>query len=124
MHFILAQRPTTSSPIGATRSHKAVAGGKVVRASWYGGAGERLNRYTASGTLFRASDRIAAHRSLAFGTRLEVVNIANGLSTIVTVSDRGPAGWTGRDLDLSRAAAGDIDMIRAGEARVSYRVLN
>lgn len=95
----------------------------TVRASWYGG-GEYLNARTATGERFNPSGHTAAHRSLPFGTLIEVTNLATHLSTIVRINDRGPARWTGRDLDLARAAAASIGMIGAGLARVTYRVVH
>jgi rare lipoprotein A len=59
----------------------------------------------------------AAHRSLPFGTKLEVTNMGNGKSVVVRVQDRGPY-VPGRDLDLSYGAARAIDMLRSGLARV------
>jgi rare lipoprotein A len=93
---------------------------ETVRASWYGGnSKERLSTHTASGQRFNSSALTAAHRSLPFGTRLQVTNISNHRSTIVTVNDRGPAAWTGRSLDLSKAAAAQIGMLGSGIAKVS-----
>jgi rare lipoprotein A len=96
--------------------------GQIVRASWYGGGNEHLSRYTASGEVFRPWDRTAAHRSLPFGTRLQVTY--RGLSTIVRINDRGPGVNTGRALDLSRGAASDLGMFGAGDVRVAIRVIN
>jgi rare lipoprotein A (peptidoglycan hydrolase) len=70
--------------------------GQTVRASWYGG-GERLNRYTSTGERFNPLARTAAHRTLPFGTRLQVTY--RGRSTIVRINDRGPAA---SDRTLSR----------------------
>jgi rare lipoprotein A len=98
------------------------AGAQIVRASWYGG-GERLNRRTSTGETFRPSGLTAAHRTLPFGTRVEVVNMATGARTVVRINDRGPAQWTGRDLDLSRGAARMIGMIGTGTAVVAIRVI-
>lgn len=89
-------------------------------ASYYGG-GERLNARTASGDPWRPHGLTAAHRTLRFGTRLKVTY--RGRSIIVRVNDRGPAAWTGRQLDLSRGAASRLGMLRAGVARVSVSVL-
>ena len=86
-----------------------------VQASWYGT--ESGNR-TANGEHFDGSSMTAAHRSLPFGTKLRVTY--KGKSVMVRVNDRGPARWTGRDLDLSRAAAAKLGMIRAGHGRVCY----
>lgn len=95
------------------------------RASYYGGGrGEHLSAFTANGERFNSNGRTAASRTLRFGTRLEVTNLANGRSVVVRVSDRGPAASTGRDLDLSRGAAAQIGMLQSGVASVSFRILN
>jgi rare lipoprotein A len=90
------------------------------RASWYGG-GEYLNRHTANGERFNPRALTAAHRSLPFGTRIRVTY--RGKSVVVRINDRGPARYTGRCLDLSRAAADAIGMRRAGVGNVTYRVM-
>lgn len=71
-------------------------------ASWYGG-GEKLNRYTSSGQVFRPGALTAAHRTLPLGTKLELTK--GNKHVVVVVNDRGPAAWTGRNLDISRGAA-------------------
>lgn len=80
--------------------------------SWYGT--ESGNR-TANGEYFDGSSATCAHRSLAFGTVLTVT--FNGRKTTCRINDRGPAAWTGRDLDLSRAVAKKLGMIAAGIGR-------
>ena len=94
---------------------------KFSRASWYGG-GERLNRHTANGEIFRPSALTAAHRSLPMGTRVAVSY--GGRTVIVRINDRGPAKWTGRDLDLTREAARQLGYLQNGEARVTWRVVD
>ncbi|TCR90771.1 rare lipoprotein A [Rhizobium sp. BK376] len=69
-----------------------------------------------------SSTLTAAHRSLAFGTRLKVTNRHNGRSVVVRVNDRGPF-IRGRVLDLSRAAAQNIGMVASGTASVCYQVV-
>ncbi len=64
----------------------------------------------------------AAHRSLPFQTWVEVTNLSNGKQVDVRINDRGPF-VKGRILDLSQAAARDIDMLRAGTARVRLKVI-
>ena len=124
IHFLLGQSKLHPlSTFAASSEGRAAGVGQVVRASWYGG-GEYLNARTSTGEHFDPRGHTAVHRWLPFGTRLEIVNLANGRATIVRVNDRGPAFWTGRALDLSRAAAADLGMIGAGEARVSYRIIN
>lgn len=64
----------------------------------------------------------AAHRSLPFGTVLEVTNPASGLSVEVRINDRGP--FVGdRVIDLSYAAARSIGMVEAGVAHIQARVV-
>ena len=91
-----------NSPVGACE----------MRASWYGA--ESGNR-TANGERFDGSSLTAAHRTLAFGTKLRVTY--RGRSVTVRVNDRGPF-IRGRQLDLSRAAAAKIGMVKAGVATV------
>lgn len=81
-------------------------------ASFYGGGD------TASGEVSRPADLTAAHRSLPFGARVLVTNVSNGRSVVVRITDRGPYGH-GRIIDLSRAAAVELDMIDSGTANVS-----
>lgn len=84
------------------------------RASWYGA--ESGNR-TANGEHFDGRSLTAAHRTLPFGTRLRVSH--GSKSVVVRVNDRGPY-VRGRVLDLSRAAAARLGMLRAGVARVCF----
>ncbi|MBN8706398.1 MAG: septal ring lytic transglycosylase RlpA family protein [Bacteroidetes bacterium] len=74
-------------------------------------------RQTASGEIFDMYQFTAAHRQFPFGTRLKVTNLDNGKSVIVRVNDRGPFVKS-RVLDLSYAAAKDIDMVTSGVAKV------
>ncbi|GEO83713.1 hypothetical protein GCM10007920_39290 [Ciceribacter naphthalenivorans] len=64
----------------------------------------------------------AAHKSLSFGTKLKVTNATNGKSVIVRINDRGPF-IRGRVLDLSKAAAQNIGMIRSGHSKVCYEII-
>jgi len=84
-------------------------------ASWYGR--EYDGHLTASGEIFDSSKLTAAHPNLPFGTRLVVTNIHNNKSVIVTVNDRGPF-VPARIIDISRAAAEQLDMIVTGTAPV------
>jgi rare lipoprotein A len=82
------------------------------RAAFYSGG------RTASGERTGPNGLTAAHRTLPFGTRVRVTNMRNGKAVVVRIVDRGPYG-RGRIIDLSRAAAVELDMIRAGTAMVS-----
>jgi rare lipoprotein A (peptidoglycan hydrolase) len=90
------------------------------KTSWYGG-GEKLNRHTANGEVFRPMGFTAAHRTLPMGTKIRVRY--RNRSVIVRVNDRGPAAWTGRDLDLSQGAARVLGIIPQGVAAVQYDIL-
>lgn len=89
-------------------------------ATWYG---DRYHgRTTASGEPFDMHDLTAAHRSLPFGTIVRVVRRDTRQSVVVRINDRGPFG-RGRIIDLSRAAAEEIGMIRAGVVPVVVEIL-
>jgi len=90
-------------------------------ASYYGR--EHHGRRTASGERFDADRLTAAHRTLPFGTRVRVTNLANGRSVTVRVTDRGPFRRE-RVIDVSRRAAKDLGFLRAGTARVRLEVLS
>lgn len=69
-----------------------------------------------------AAKLTAAHRSLRFGTKVKVTNARNGKSVVVRINDRGPF-IRGRVLDLSKAAAQNIGMVRSGTAKVCYEII-
>lgn len=70
-------------------------------------------RKMANGELYHRDSMTCAHRKLPFGTLLKVRNTRNDKSVIVRVTDRGP--FSNRlIIDLSRAAARELDFIRAG----------
>jgi rare lipoprotein A len=80
-------------------------------------------RSTASGEPYQPALLTAASRTLPFGTLVRVIREDTGESVIVRVNDRGPFGNRGRILDLSRAAAEAIGMIRAGVVTVRAEVI-
>jgi rare lipoprotein A len=84
-------------------------------ASYYGPGLE--GRPTASGEKLDLAALTAAHRKLPFGTCVRVVNMENGRSVRVRVNDRGPF-VQGRVVDVSLAAAKQLDMVGKGLARV------
>jgi len=89
-------------------------------ASWYGG--KFHGRLTSSGEVFNTNDMTAAHRTLPFGTLVKVTNMDNGLSATVKINDRGPF-VDGRIIDLSQAAADQLNMLGTGIARVSLDIV-
>jgi rare lipoprotein A len=80
-------------------------------------------RHTSSGDLYDKNAYTAAHRSLPFNTIIEITNIRNQKKVLVRVNDRGPQ-TKNRVLDISKAAALQLDMISYGVEKVSYRVLD
>lgn len=88
------------------------------RASWYA-----LGTKTASGERMNASHLTAAHRTYRFGTMLRVTNKRNGKSVVVRVNDRGPF-IRGRLVDISKAAAREIGMIKSGIGQVCTEVVS
>src|SRR5829696_7827498 len=89
-------------------------------ASWYGPG--FYGRRTASGAVYTGAALTAAHRSLPFGTLVQVTNLANGRTVVVLIDDRGPF-VRGRVIDLSAAAARRLGMVRDGVVPVRIRVL-
>jgi rare lipoprotein A len=90
-------------------------------ASYYGK--ELAGNRTASGERFNPSALTAAHRSLPLGSKLRVINKSNGKSVVVRINDRGPFAKH-RLIDVSFAAAQQINMVRAGKARVRLELLS
>jgi rare lipoprotein A len=80
-------------------------------------------RSTASGAPYEPRGFTAAHRTLPFGTVLRVTRKDGGQVVYVRVTDRGPYGPRGRILDLSRAAAERLGMLRAGVVKIKVEVL-
>lgn len=85
------------------------------KASFY--ADKFNGRKTASGITFKNSKKIAAHRTLPFGTKVKVTNLANGKSTKVVIQDRGPF-VAGRIIDLSKKSARKIGIVNEGLGNV------
>jgi rare lipoprotein A len=77
-------------------------------------------RTTSSGAKFDQHKMTAAHKTLPFGTKVKVVNLANGRSVKVTINDRGPF-TPGRIIDVSKKAAEKLGMVKAGVANVEIR---
>jgi len=90
-------------------------------ASWFGHW--HHGKTTASGEPFDMYAMTAAHRTLAFGTILQVTNNSNGRVVVVKVNDRGPY-WKKRILDLSFAAADRLDMHVSGTAPITINIVS
>ena len=99
----------------ATRSLNRVFSGKASYYSYQTGK-------TASGSSFNRNLPTAAHRSLPFGTRVRVTDLATNRSVVVVITDRGPR-VRGRVLDLSLGAARSLGITDRGVAQVRVEVL-
>jgi rare lipoprotein A len=110
---------TFATSAGASASDKVANPYKETcgHASWYA-----LTSKTASGERMNPKLLTAAHRSYRFGTMLRVVNKKNGKSVIVRINDRGPFK-RGRMIDISRAAADQIDLRSSGVGQVCTQVV-
>ncbi len=89
-------------------------------ASWYGPGFD--GKRTASGEVYDMEDLTAAHKRLPFGTRVQVQSLDNGRRTEVRINDRGPF-VDDRIIDLSMAAARELEMLGPGTARVRISVI-
>jgi rare lipoprotein A len=89
-------------------------------ASWYGPGFDR--RRTASGERFDMRQLTAAHRTLPFGSMVQVRSLINDRRVIVRINDRGPFS-RGRVLDLSQGAASHLGMIGQGTHQVELKVV-
>ena len=108
--------PENDAPDTDQKAWQPLGGGM---ASWYGA--ELAGHRTASGERFNPSELTAAHRTLPMGTKVRVT--FHGESVVVRINDRGPFA-RGRVIDLSRAAAEEIGLRRAGSGKVSLAVLD
>ena len=78
---------------------------------------------TASGEKYKHSKLTAAHKSLPFGTKIRVTNLANNETVEVVVNDRGPY-VEGRIVDLSKSAAEKLGFVNQGLADVRVEVID
>ncbi len=91
------------------------------KASFY--ADKYHGRTTASGEIFSQQKLTAAHKQLAFGSKVKVTNIRNQKSVIVRINDRGPF-VSGRVIDLSRSAFSKIAQLNLGVIDVKIEVID
>lgn len=89
-------------------------------ASYYGA--KYHGRPTANGEIFDRNRLTAAHPTLKFGTKVKVTHLANHRSVVVRINDRGPF-VKGRVIDLSQAAAEELQMIHSGLAEVKIEII-
>ncbi|MBR6081068.1 MAG: septal ring lytic transglycosylase RlpA family protein [Treponema sp.] len=90
-------------------------------ASYY--ADKFHGRKTSNGETFNMYALTAAHKTLPFNTKVVVTNLSNGKNVTVRINDRGPF-IAGREIDLSKAAAEKLDMIKSGTAKVKITIID
>jgi rare lipoprotein A len=106
-----SKTPPTPAPVGYTEEGNA---------SWYGNPFH--GRRASNGEVYDMYKLTAAHRTLPFETMVRVTNLNNGKTTTVRITDRGPF-VDNRILDLSQAAAREIESIGPGVVPVRIEVL-
>src|SRR5580704_4947515 len=117
--FVVVASLLGIAPISAT-SQGAQVQGKAKKlktkyigtASWYGG--DRQGKKMANGKPFDCHKLTAASWYFPLGTKIRVVNVKNGESVVVTITDRGPNFRLHRIIDLSEAAAQRLDYVGLG----------
>ena len=112
-----ATAPPSTPRTGAALPH--VGDEESGIASWYGHPYH--GRAASSGEIYDMEKLTAAHRTLPFGTVVEVRDLDNGRAVSVRIIDRGPF-VEGRIIDLSHAAAREIQMLGPGTANVRLRI--
>lgn len=115
-----AHRETTPPTGVSTPARPTEPGVMRGMATFYG---DEQGTKTASGERFDKRKLTAAHRTLPFNTRVRVTNTKNGKSVEVRINDRGPFGNRSRIIDLTVAAARQLDMIDAGVVPVTVEIV-
>ena len=95
--------------------HTALA--ELGMASWYGGA----HTITSTGKKLSTKTFAVAHRSLPFGTKVKVTSVRTKKSVVAVVEDRGPF-TKNRIVDLNKAAAKELGMLKDGVTKVKLEV--
>lgn len=117
-NVLTAPAPVHVSEKTAASQRKALLRGL---ASWYGEAFD--GRTTANGETYDMNALTACHPTLPFGSLVKVVNLKNGRSVVVRITDRGELA-EGRIIDLSKAAADRLAMTERGVVPVVLDVLS
>ena len=126
-NLLIESTPIAKTPITTPPPSPQAAVGSVIRstlqgiASWYGPGFH--GRRSANGERYNQNALTAAHRSLPFGTQVQVTNLNNSRSVVVRINDRGPF-IRGRVIDLSAAAARTIGITQTGVAPVRIDLLD
>jgi rare lipoprotein A len=90
------------------------------RASYY--HDKFVGRKTSNGEVFSQQKFTAAHKTLPMGTYVKVTNLKNRESVIVVINDRLPP-HSKRSIDLTKAAARELKMLKSGVVKVSLEIV-
>ncbi len=101
-----------TATLASLPGNQTAAATQCGRASWYA-----LTSITASGERASPAAMTAAHRSLPFGTRVRVRNLANGRSVVVRINDRGPVSRR-LIIDVTKGAASRLGFVTKGITKV------
>ena len=112
--------------VGATTLAKQYRGKEALdtlegKATYY--ADSLAGNHTANGDVYDPSEFTAAHKKLPFGTIVRVIRTDTKATTYVKINDRGPFGPADRIIDLSKAAAKQLGMMKAGVVSVRVEVV-
>ena len=123
MSSMMIVNAQTNNVQSATKTQIQVKGHEVKGHATYYGDRYRTTRRTAIGEIFNKDAYTAAHKTLPFGTIVQVTNLNNNKTVIVRITDRGPFA-PGRIIDVTPKAARDLDMIKAGVVPVELAILS
>lgn len=118
---VAARRAAAATQVASADPHDRAAA-KSGDASYGLASFYSRDPHTASGEKFDSHELTAAHRTLPFGTRVRVTNVATGQSVTVRVNDRGPF-VPGRVVDVSHGAAEELGIVKRGVAKVKVEVV-
>lgn len=109
-------KPVKRTTTSVSRGASTAGGWKTAKVSWYGPG--FYGHTMAGGGQLTPTSMVVAHRSMAFGTRIEFSY--KGKTCIAVVQDRGPY-ISGRTFDLGPGTAKTLGF--SGVGTVSYRIL-
>jgi rare lipoprotein A len=115
------QQAASASPLAQQYAQTSALQSFTGKATYY--SESLAGRSTASGEPYAPAAFTAAHRKLPFGSGVRVVRTDTGHATYVRINDRGPFAGKDRIIDLSTAAAKELEMMRAGVVDVRVEVL-
>ncbi len=116
------RKSNSSTRSSSKKTSKKVAGRHALsgHASWYGPGFQ--GKKTANGERFNMHAMTAAHKTLPFGTKVEVTAVKTGKKVVVRINDRGPF-IKGRVIDLSKKAAKKLGILKSGHGKVKIRII-